>query len=1712
MSGARIQLKRSTAASWTSNNPVLLSGEIGYETDTKKIKVGDGTTAWTSLAYSSVPLSLAALNDLGDVTITSAADGDFLRWNGSAWINDAVNLSTDTIGSYVQSLVAGTGITLSNNSGEGATPTVAIGQAIGTSASVSFGQLTVNGQTNVGGNIIPNTNEAYDLGSASARFRDIYLSGTTIDLGGAEITSNGTNISFSGGISVSGSANFVGDLTGNADTATTLETSRAISLAGDLSGSASFDGSTNVTITATVQPNSIALGTDTTGDYVATLTAGTGITLANNSGENASPTVTVDTTVIQARVTNVTDTEIGYLDGVTSAIQTQMDLKAPLASPTFTGTVTLPSDTVTSAMILDGTIVNADISASAAIADTKLATISTASKVSNSATTATNANTASAIVARDASGNFTAGTITAALSGNASTASTLETARTISISGDVSGSVSFNGSSAVDISATIQPNSVSLGTDTTGNYVNDVTAGTGISVTHTPGEGSSPTIAIGQDVATSASVTFARLDTTGNVVIGGNLTVNGDTTTLNTETLSVEDNTVVLNSNATGSPTLNAGIEVERGDSANVSVRWNESSDSWELTEDGSTYKNIAVGQDVETSSSVTFANVTSPLTGNASTASTLQTARTISLSGDVSGSVSFNGSSNVDITATVQPNSVALGTDTTGNYVNDITAGTGVAVTHTPGEGTSPTIAIGQAVGTSASVTFANVTADLVGDVTGNSSTATTLETSRTISLTGDVSGSVSFNGSSDASIATTIQPNSVALGTDTTGNYVNDLTAGTGVTVTHTPGEGSSPTVAIGQAVGTSASVTFAHVTADVTGNVTGSSGSTTGNAATATALQNARVIALTGDVSGSVSFDGTGNVDISTTIGANSVALGSDTSGDYVSSLVAGTGVTLSNNSGETATPTVAIGQDVATSASVTFAKVDTTGDVTVGGNLTVNGTTTTLNTETLAVEDNIVVLNSNVTGSPATNAGIEVERGDSTNVVLRWNESNDKWETTNDGSTYSVIATNGNIALGTDTTGNYVNDLTAGTGVTVTHTPGEGSSPTVAIGQAVGTSSSVQFAAVTAPLIGNVTGNADTATALATSQTIELTGDVTGSVSFNGSANASISATIAANSVALGTDTTGNYMSDLTQGTGVSITHTPGEGSNATIAIGQAVGTSSSVTFAAVTAPVTGNVTGDVTGNAGTATALQTSRAISLGGDLSGSVSFNGTSDVTITAAVQPNSVALGTDTSGDYVQSLVAGTGVTLTNNSGETSTPTVAIGQAVGTSASVTFANLTLSGDLIVSGTTTSINTETLTVDDNIIVLNNNATGAPSQNAGIEIERGSSDNVALRWNETSDKWEVTEDGSTYVDIATVSYVDGQTINTLDDISDVSTASAASGDFLKWNGSAWVNDPINLGSDTVGNYVNDITAGTGITVTHTPGEGSSPTVAIGQAVGTSSSVTFAAVTAPLIGNVTGNADTATALATSRTIELTGDVTGSVSFNGSANASITATIAANSVALGTDTTGNYVADVVSGTGITISHTPGEGSSASVALNATLDDLSNVTAPSPSDGQFLKYVSASSAWVPAAIPTINALDDIGDVNAPAPTDGQFLKYVSASSAWVPAAGGAAITTTSITVNTITTIDTFVKTAAAAAEFTISIAQGARRLSTKVLVLNDGTTADFTQYGELSIGTAMPLTLSVDISGSDVRLRATITDAGSTTAVVKVLKTLVE
>ena len=86
----------------------------------------------------------------------------------------------------------------------------------------------------------------------------------------------------------------------------------------------------------------------------------------------------------------------------------------------------------------------------------------------------------------------------------------------------------------------------------------------------------------------------------GALIVSGNLTVNGSQTILNTATLSVEDNSILLNSNVTGTPSTNAGIEIERGDSTNTSIRWNESTDRWQFTNDGSTFNNFPLSADLD--------------------------------------------------------------------------------------------------------------------------------------------------------------------------------------------------------------------------------------------------------------------------------------------------------------------------------------------------------------------------------------------------------------------------------------------------------------------------------------------------------------------------------------------------------------------------------------------------------------------------------------------------------------------------------------------------------------------------------------------------------------------------------------------------------------------------------------------------------------------------------------------------------------------------------------------------------------------------------------------------------------------------------------------------------------------------------------------------------------------------------------------------------
>jgi hypothetical protein len=147
------------------------------------------------------------------------------------------------------------------------------------------------------------------------------------------------------------------------------------------------------------------------------------------------------------------------------------------------------------------------------------------------------------------SGVVTATTFVGALTGTATTATKLETARTFQITGDVVASaISFDGTGNVSLAATIQPNSVGLGTDTTGDYVTNITGTSNqITVTSGTGEGSTPTLSIPSQFTAPQDVTVTRdLQVNRNLNVNGNITIGGTSAALFSQTLSIFDPDIVL--------------------------------------------------------------------------------------------------------------------------------------------------------------------------------------------------------------------------------------------------------------------------------------------------------------------------------------------------------------------------------------------------------------------------------------------------------------------------------------------------------------------------------------------------------------------------------------------------------------------------------------------------------------------------------------------------------------------------------------------------------------------------------------------------------------------------------------------------------------------------------------------------------------------------------------------------------------------------------------------------------------------------------------------------------------------------------------------------------------------------------------------------------------------------------------------------------------
>ena len=142
---------------------MFFEGELVYTTDTKKLFVGDGTT----VGGIAVDSTAGSINNLTDVNIVGIQTGQILQWDGSQFIAGDDKGDKESV--------------------TGADSTILVDAT----------NSSINLDGTVKGHIIPDQNEVYNLGSTTKRFNDLFLSGTTIDLGGTTITSSGGKLSFS---------------------------------------------------------------------------------------------------------------------------------------------------------------------------------------------------------------------------------------------------------------------------------------------------------------------------------------------------------------------------------------------------------------------------------------------------------------------------------------------------------------------------------------------------------------------------------------------------------------------------------------------------------------------------------------------------------------------------------------------------------------------------------------------------------------------------------------------------------------------------------------------------------------------------------------------------------------------------------------------------------------------------------------------------------------------------------------------------------------------------------------------------------------------------------------------------------------------------------------------------------------------------------------------------------------------------------------------------------------------------------------------------------------------------------------------------------------------------------------------------------------------------------------------------------------------------
>ena len=399
------------------------------------------------------------------------------------------------------------------------------------------------------------------------------------------------------------------------------------------------------------------------------------------------------------------------------------------------------------------------------------------------------------------------------------------------------------------------------------------------------------------DQSVAGNKTFAD-----NVTVQGDLVVNGTTVTVDAENVAVKDSVITVNAGEVGSGVTagEAGIIVDRGTAEDYKFVFDEVTDSFKIGQVGSLQK-VATREDspVDTgvavwdAANVRFGTTKSPAVdsvvvgGHAVSWNTDEATLDVVVNGtvlqvgqeqlirvrNITASAIVNGTAvmatgtignsgritiskanltqaNAKFVLGVVTETIAAGADgfvtsfgkvrsiqTDGSqygetwidgdvlYVKDSGNGALTKVVPTETQVKLPVAIVVHSHGSNGSL-FVRVNSI---DENAIAKRADKLTTARSITLTGDVTGTLSFDGSVNASMSTTIAANSVALGTDTTGNYVAGVTQGTGISVTGTVGEGWSPTIAL---TNVGAAGTYRSVTTDAQGRVTGGTNPTTVN----------------------------------------------------------------------------------------------------------------------------------------------------------------------------------------------------------------------------------------------------------------------------------------------------------------------------------------------------------------------------------------------------------------------------------------------------------------------------------------------------------------------------------------------------------------------------------------------------------------------------------------------------------------------------------------------------------------------------------------------------------------------------------------------------------------------------------------------------------------------------------------------------------------